>query len=121
MDKKSNKDFNLADFNAEFDSYISKNEEDKSIEKTKVLNELNKVTNTTTPLLKYSIGETLIGIKDTYLRLMNEVLTFQFGLDSITRENGLYFIGLSILIICLLSFVANSFTITSNKSLTDNK
>lgn len=99
-----NKRFDLKKFNKVFDinREISKrNQRVKDLEK---LNELSRV-DTITSLYDLNISQILVNIKNTWFNLLDDLLEQRFQLDTFTKENRLFYIGLTILFIASVMYI----------------
>lgn len=56
-------------------------------------------------LLEMNLQNIIIEIKNTWLDLINDLLQQKYGFDTFTKQNRLFFIGLTIMIIGLILFI----------------
>ena len=56
-------------------------------------------------IYQLSVGEILIGIKDTWFEIIDDLLQQRFSLSIFTKGNRLFFIGLTIAIIVLIVYL----------------
>jgi hypothetical protein len=107
--EKDNKKFDIHEFNKNFDKYKEGLKQDQSLKEADRLAELNKA-----PLPKkfyeFNMIELLIGIKDTWFEILDDMLSLRFRSDILTKNNRAFFIGLTILIICLIVYIFNIFS-----------
>lgn len=99
-----NRRFDLKKFNKVFDinREISKrNQRVKDLEK---LNELSRV-DTMTSLYDLNISQILVNIKNTWFNLLDDILEQRFQLNTFTKENRLFYIGLTILFIAVIMYI----------------
>jgi len=100
--------FNEADFNQKFE---------ESKELTKLLSkekERQRLQDLNTEELRKSIVELstieiLIGIKDTWFELIDDLLQGKFNMETFTKDNRLFYIGVTIILIVILYFLFSIF------------
>lgn len=68
-----------------------------------------------------SVGDILVGIKDTWFGILDDVLAFRFSYDIFLKYNRLFFIGLTLIIIALLILLYNFVTNKSDDDTNDEK
>ena len=107
MDSQSNFDINK--FNADFELAT-----DLSKMKSKQLDEarLNKLNEEKKqkPIYELSVSEIIIGIKDAWFDLLDDLLQQRFSIDTFVRNNKLFYIGLTIVIVILILYLYDVFT-----------
>ena len=54
---------------------------------------------------QYTVGELLFGLKDAILGILGDLLRFRFRLDTFTKQNRLFYLGLFIMIIVLTIYL----------------
>lgn len=54
---------------------------------------------------QYTIGEILFNLKDALFGILNDLLKFNFTIDTFTKQNRLFYLGLFILIIILIIYL----------------
>ena len=113
----SNK-FNLRAFNQEFEDDVTKN---KIIQQKKDAETLNKLNNTVykKPILDNNLFEILIGIKNTWFYLIDDLLNQKFNKNTFTKDNRLFYIGLTLFIFGLIIFLYNY--LSEDESKQENK
>jgi len=96
--------FDEKKFNSDFDK---KKEIDKMNSKILADERLGKMntTVTTKPIYQYTMGEILIGIKDTWFGILDDLLLQRFTLDTFTKDSRLFFIGITLVIIGIVFYV----------------
>jgi hypothetical protein len=114
----SKSNFDINNFNADFElsSDLSKMKSNQLDEAR--LNKLNE-SKPPTPLYDLSISQILIGIKDAWFDLIDDLLQQRFSIDTFVRNNKLFYIGLTIIIVILILYLydvfTNSETVNTNK------
>jgi hypothetical protein len=63
-----------------------------------------------TPLYQKSIMELFIGLKNTWFDILDDILAGDFSTNMITKNDRLFYIGLTIVIVALLLYIYNYFT-----------
>ena len=107
--QQSKKTFNLANFNANFEKEIKETKaRNKELDDERLLN-LNRI-KYSKPLYEYTIGETIIGIKNAWFNLVDDLLTSNITSNILTKEYRLYFIGLTFIIIGLIMYLYDFFS-----------
>jgi hypothetical protein len=107
---------------------LAVNEFDKKFEEQEIQNNqkanerLNKLDKTFTEPKPYqlSIYGILVGIKDTWFYLFDDLLREQFYLETFTKDNRLFYIGLTIVLIIILIFLFNLMFGGYDNSVNDN-
>lgn len=101
--------FNVKEFNVGF-------EQARDITKAKIreqdkekLGELNKITYRK-KITEMSVGEIMIGVKDTWFDLIDDLLQRKFSFETFTKNNRMFFMGLTIVIIVLVVYIYDVFT-----------
>lgn len=96
--------FDLAQFNKKFDDAKKKMQLVRDESDQEQLSKLNNVA-ITKPLTSYSIGELMIGIKDTWFDTIDDILHFNITSDLMSKNNRLFFFGLTFLIIFVFLYL----------------
>jgi hypothetical protein len=115
-----NKDdkFDVNEFNKVFEETKEKRKQKiKQMEEDRIY-ELNKA-QTTKQIYQLSLSEILIGIKDTWFELIDDILQKNVSFTTFTKNNRLFFIGLTIIIIILFVYLIDSLVGSDKES--DNK
>ena len=100
--KSGNGEFDADKFNLGFDQYREKRKKEMEKKMRVNLDELNKPEEIT-PLYNQSIGQILINTKDSMFQILDDLLQNKFTLDTFTRNNRLFYIGLVfVLIACFM-------------------
>jgi hypothetical protein len=94
--------FDLAKFNKDFENNKNKSKEEEHNRLKEKLNELNKEDDRK-KIYELNIFEILVGIKDAWFDLIDDILAHNITLRSFTRNNRLFFFGITIIFIgCVL-------------------
>jgi hypothetical protein len=113
-------DFDVKKFNLDFDvdkalqKKIAREKEKKklaSLEKPEIKKKIYEL----------SVGEILIGIKDTWFDILDDLLQYKFSLDIFIKGNRLFFIGLTIAIIVLIIYLYELLTNNDDENKDENK
>jgi hypothetical protein len=98
------KKFNLAQFNKEFENQKDLN---KEYQADVDLNRLNKLSSVEikTSLYDLSILDILVNTKNTWFNLMDDLLEQRFELATITKENRMFYIGVTILLFSIILYI----------------
>lgn len=106
VNANKNKNFDAQKFNKEF---VFKKEEAKiqnRIKDQKKLDYLNDRANSTRPpLYKLNLSELLIGIKDTWFGILDDLLAWNINSKILTKRNRLFFIGLTLIIFSVILYL----------------
>lgn len=104
------KNFDLDKFNKEF---VFKKERAAIENKIKSQEKINRLTEAANipkkSLYNLSIGELVIGIKDTWFGILDDFLAKKIELNTIIKNNRLFFIGLTVVIITTMIYLYNFF------------
>jgi len=101
--------FDMDKFNREFEKT---EEEQKQINKEKEEEKLEKLNTPkveTKKIYQNTLYDILIGIKNTWLGILDDILNFQYNLETLTKNNRLFYIGITLVIIALIVFFYNYF------------
>lgn len=105
--------FNLGRFNKEFDrnkEIAAKNQDIKDAVKLSELSREDKKVS----LYDLSIYQILINTKNAWFNFLDDILDRRFQLDTLTKENRLFYIGLTLLVIAIILYIY--FMIVDDKS-----
>ena len=103
---RDSQNFNLKQFNLDFEEELKRKNELRAEREEGTLNNLNS-TISDTNVLNMSIADMLIGIKDTWFGLMDDLLAMRFEVATVTKNNRLFFVGLSVIICVVLVYIIN--------------
>jgi hypothetical protein len=108
-DTQDNK-FDLRQFNKEF---VKKKEQTKLDNKIKSQKKLNLLTEQANiehkAIYNQSVWEILVGVKNTWFDILDDILAKKISLKLFTKDNRLFYIGITIIIIVLLLYLYNFF------------
>lgn len=99
-----NKKFDLGQFNKVFDVNREITKKNQRVADIQKLNELSK-TETKTSLYDLNISQILINTKNTWFNTLDDVLDRRFELNTITKDNRLFYIGLTIIFISVILYL----------------
>lgn len=105
----TNGKFDINKFNSSFDK--TKNDQ-KLINKQRddeILHKLNSTTDSK-PLYKSTMSDIIIGIKNTWFYLLDDLLEQKFIFDTFTKENRLFYIGITLILISVIMYFYDYFT-----------
>lgn len=105
----SNDQFDVKKFNDKFEETVKHRKELAEKAMQEKLNKLNEVNNKKKEIYQLSVGDTIINTKDALFNILDDMLQFKFKLDTFTKDNRLYYIGITILLICIVVFAHNIF------------
>jgi hypothetical protein len=97
-------DFDITKFNAAYEEDAEARKKVAREKERKKLAALNKAP-PKKKIYQLSIGEVLIGIKDTWFEIIDDLLQQKFSFDIFTKSNRLFFIGLTVSIIVLIIYL----------------
>ena len=112
--------FDVKKFNVDFDVDKALKEKLARERDKKKLATLEKV-EVKKPIYQLSIGEILIGIKDVWFEIIDDLLQQRFSFDIFTKGNRLFFIGLTIAIIVLIIYLYELLTDDESDNDIENK
>ncbi len=115
MSLTTNNDFNPAKFNKAFDEDKAKKKIE--IEKTEKerLAKLNKP-DVNKPLYQLSVGEIIIGVKNTFFDIIDDLFLGKYDLQIFTKDNRLFFIGITCLLFSVILYLYDYFTNTKTRN-----
>ena len=91
-------------FNRDFEQYKERRKKMMKIKLDEKLDRLNQPPEEL-PLYNQPVGSILIQTKDAWLNLLDDLLQFRFTLDTFTKENRLFHIGLTIVFVAIFMYV----------------
>ncbi len=101
--------FDINKFNTSFDKSKEDNKLTNKENDAEILQKLNSFTDSK-PLYKNTISEIIIGIKNTWFYLLDDLLEQKFTFDTFTKENRLFYIGITLMCISIILYFYNFFT-----------
>lgn len=96
--------FDIQKFNKEFENKIEQSKETGKLLDENRLEKLNKQKIEPKPY-QLSIAEILIVIKDSWFGLLDDLLQEQFYMETFTKKNRMFYIGLTIVIIVIIFYL----------------
>jgi hypothetical protein len=99
--------FDIDKFNKEFVQYQESNKKEKEEKEKEKIAKLNENIIIPKKLYELSLYDILVGIKDTWFGILDDSLNFQFNIETFTKNNRLFFVGCTFLIIAILVFCYN--------------
>lgn len=102
-------EFDVRKFNIDFDVEKALQQKLQKEKEKKKLAELNKEP-PKKKIYQLSVGEILIGIKDSWFDILDDILQGKIGISLFTKNNRLFFIGLTICIIVLVVYLYDVLT-----------
>jgi hypothetical protein len=112
--------FNLGRFNKEFEKRINVHKNEKKLEELKKLEKL-KEEKSDKKISELTISEILIGTKNTWFHLLDDLLDQNFGKDTFTKDNRLFYVGLTFFILAVILYLYLMMSNKENKSHNENK
>jgi hypothetical protein len=107
---KISKNFDLKKFNNEF---VFKKEQSQIQNRIKSKEKIDRLTQMANiqkkSLYNFSIAEITIGIKDTWFGILDDILSQKFEIKTLTKNDRLFFIGLTIIFISAILYIYNFF------------
>ncbi|ARF09247.1 hypothetical protein Catovirus_2_196 [Catovirus CTV1] len=110
-------DFTEYDFNKKFEQ---EKELVKQLNNQKEKDRLDKLNNANNiqpkSLYELSVIDILIGIKDSWFEMIDELLQGKFDVITFTKNNRLFYIGITIIVIVLMLYMYGLFTESQSNS-----
>jgi len=107
---EKSKKMDLVDFNKEF---VFKKEKAEIQNKIKSQDKIDRLTDAANKekksLYNFSIAELVIGVKNTWFGILDDLLAQKIEMKTLTKENRLFFIGLTIIFIATILYLYNFF------------
>lgn len=112
--KSPSKKFDVQEFNKQFE--LDK-EQRKLIAQEKDLQKLRQLNETIVEkkLYENTVSDIIIGIKNSWFNLLDDLLEQKFSISIFTRENRLFYIGITLIIMGLLIYLYNFFLEDGNE------
>jgi len=96
-------EFDIAEFNKKFEQVMDERKKEADKENGTKLNKLSQEANENKKNpYNQTIGEILIGIKNTFFGILFDLFDGQFDVSILTKEHRMYYIGMIILSIVLI-------------------
>jgi hypothetical protein len=97
----------MAAFNKTFEEQKDKTKKlEGELTKNK-LDIMNETANNKKKLYDMSVLDIMIGIKDTWFNIIDDLLNKNISISTFTKDNNLFYIGITILIITLAIYIYN--------------
>jgi uncharacterized membrane protein YcjF (UPF0283 family) len=93
--------FDLNLFNKKYEDVRKRRQQNIQLFEQEKLKQLDK-TSFKKKLHQYTVGELLFGIKDTIFGILIDLLNLQFTINTFSKQNRLFYIGLFIFIIIVI-------------------
>ena len=115
MNKPTSEEFTTGgkfDINKFNNSFETTKEQKKLINKEHDNELLQKLNNNVDnkPLYKNTMSEIIIGIKNSWFYLLDDLIEQKFSIDTFTKDNRLFYIGITLIIIAIILYFYNVFT-----------
>jgi hypothetical protein len=101
-ENKEKRKLNLANFNISFENEKRQRKMKEKIREKKTLDKLNQEY-IEKPISKLTIGELLINSKNAWFAILDDLI--QLNLKNIFKDNRLFYIGFTIIIYVLLTYI----------------
>lgn len=102
-------DFDVNTFNRYYEQYRVKRDREMRRHMVEKLDELDERANIPMPHQE-TIGSILIKTKDAMFNILDDILQHRYMLDTLTKNNRLFYIGIMVLIIAAIIFIYYIFT-----------
>jgi hypothetical protein len=113
----SGRTFDLAQFNKTFERNKEIAKENQRIDDLNKLNALSRQT-VQVGLYDLPLAQIIINIKNTWFNLLDDLLDQKFELQTFTKENRLFYIGITILFFAIIMYL---FVLITTDDTTNNK
>lgn len=107
--RSSNGDFDINKFNRFYEQYREKRKKAKRVNMIKKLAELN-IPEEEIPIYDESVGNMLINFKDAIFNTLDDTLQRKFSIETITKNNRLFYWGMLLVIIAFIMYLYSIFT-----------
>lgn len=104
-----NKRFDLGKFNKVFDVNREITKQNQRVKELQKLRELSSV-DTTKSLYDLNLTEILINTKNTWFGLLDDLLDQRFNTETFTKDNRLFYVGLTIFFIAIVLYLYSVLT-----------
>jgi len=112
--------FDIKKFNKDFESYLS-GQKAKRLEREKKFLESKEILTREKLLHELTILEIIVNVKLTFFSMMDDLLNGNIGSDFLTKENRLFYVGISILAFCFTLIALNKLLSNpKNKKINDD-
>lgn len=101
--------FDIKKFNADFDQEKADIKENVGKLEQARLAELNKEP-PKKQIYEYSVAEIIIGIKDAWFDILDDLLQHRLSAETFLRDNRMFFVGLTVVIIVIILYLYDIIT-----------
>lgn len=108
------KQFDLGKFNKVFERNKLLRKETQRIKEFNKLNELSDTTQTRQSLYDLSLLQIIVNTKNAWFNLLDDLLDQRFELNTLIRDNRIFYIGITILFIAIILYLYVMITQTNN-------
>jgi hypothetical protein len=95
-------------FNAAFEQHKQERAQRQVLDEQTTLEQLNNIENIKS-IKDYNLLDILIGLKNTWFNIMDDLLEYKFELSTFTKGNRLFFIGLTFIFFAVILYLYNFF------------
>ena len=99
-----NRRFDLGKFNKVFDVNREITKRNQRVEELEKLNRLSQV-ETRTSLYDLNMSQILVNTKNSWFNMLDDLLEQRFQVSTFTKENRLFYVGLTIVFICVILYL----------------
>lgn len=96
--------FEVDRWNRDFEQYKERREKEKERKMKEKLDDLNKPVEKV-PVYNLPLGQILINTKDALFEILDDLLQFHFEKETILKDDRLFYIGLILIIISLITYM----------------
>ena len=97
------KKFDVDRFNLNFEEYEKRRKAEMKKKMDEKLDKLNTPVKRT-PIYGESIGKIILGTKDALFNILDDILQYKFTNETLTKNNRLFYIGLTLIFIALFIY-----------------
>ena len=101
--------FDIDKFNNEFVNVANSQKEKALAEDELQLKKLNEISNQKTSLANLTLFDLFVGIKNTWFDILDDMLLQNFQPNILFRDNRLFFVGLTLILIGMLMYLYTFF------------
>jgi len=110
-----NRRFDMGKFNKVFDINREITNRNQRVEELQKLNRLSHV-DTKTSLVDLNMSQIMVNTKNSWFNLLDDLLEQRFQLSTFTKDNRLFYIGLTIVFICVILYLYTVLSATDDQS-----
>jgi len=112
--RSNSNDFDINKFDRFYEQYREKRKREMKKKMIKKLAELN-IPEEKIPIYNESIGSILTNMKDSLFQLMDDILQHKFTINTFTKNNRLFYLGLIFVIVACIMYLYSMFGSESKK------